>query len=186
MMIQIKSRYDGHVIYEGDHATTNEAVAEAVRKGSYLGGADLDDASLCYASSLGASLNGAPPPMTATIEARLERVEADLQQCRRAVADYLVDGGARSPAGIESRVSDLEQLMRQVVSAEDRAAESRRRSTERAEEHHKATMAFYEASAEQRAVYFREADRVEEFRGFALKELRRIAAVLEVLVGVRP
>ncbi|MEY2655103.1 MAG: hypothetical protein RLZZ524_2131 [Pseudomonadota bacterium] len=58
-IIQIKSRYDNHVIFEGDYATLFDAVVDAARSRANLRGANLDGANLRGAYLDGANLRGA-------------------------------------------------------------------------------------------------------------------------------
>jgi hypothetical protein len=57
--IQIKHRYTGAVLYEGEHASLREAVIAAVESGANLTGANLTGANLSGAYLSGANLSGA-------------------------------------------------------------------------------------------------------------------------------
>lgn len=55
-MIQIKSRFDGRVLYECEADTLLEALQRAVRAGAYLAGANLVGANLAHADLARANL----------------------------------------------------------------------------------------------------------------------------------
>ena len=58
-VIEIKSRWNGEVLYSGEHASLKEAVEAAVKAGANLCGANLCGANLCGARLTGARLTGA-------------------------------------------------------------------------------------------------------------------------------
>ena len=58
-VIEIKSRWNGEVLYSGEHADIKEAVEAAVKAGADLRDADLRDADLRDANLRGANLRGA-------------------------------------------------------------------------------------------------------------------------------
>ena len=57
--IKIKNRWNGKVLYSGEHADIKEAVEAAVKAGANLAGANLRDANLRGANLRGANLGGA-------------------------------------------------------------------------------------------------------------------------------
>ena len=59
MKLEIKSRWDGHVIYSGEAETLKDLVGTAVRSHADLGGANLYGANLGGADLSGADLRGA-------------------------------------------------------------------------------------------------------------------------------
>ena len=58
-VIKIKNRWNGKVLYSGEHADIKEAVEAAVKAGANLCGANLRGANLCDADLCGANLRGA-------------------------------------------------------------------------------------------------------------------------------
>ena len=58
-VIEIKSRWNGEVLYSGEHASLKEAVEAANLGGANLGGANLRDANLRDANLRGANLRDA-------------------------------------------------------------------------------------------------------------------------------
>jgi hypothetical protein len=59
MNIQIKNRFIGDIIHEGDYVNILEALSGAIKSGANLSGADLSGANLSGANLSGANLSGA-------------------------------------------------------------------------------------------------------------------------------
>ena len=58
-VIEIKNRWNGEVLYSGEHADVKEAVEAAAKGGADLAGANLRGADPCGANLRGANLRGA-------------------------------------------------------------------------------------------------------------------------------
>ena len=131
-VIEIKNRWNGKVLYSGEHADIKEAVEAAVKAG-----ADLCDADLCDANLRGANLRGANLCGADLCDANLRGVhltgakvgkggdEATLVGSRPVVQigpigsrnDWLLvfwcgDAGVRISAGCQKQISEAHFLKR--------------------------------------------------------------------------
>ena len=115
--IKIKNRWNGKVLYSGEHADIKEAVEAAVKAGANLRGANLRGANLRDANLRGANLDGA--------KVGAGDDEAALAGSRPIVQigpigsrnDWLLvfwcgDAGVRISAGCQKQISEVHFLKR--------------------------------------------------------------------------
>ena len=120
--IKIKNRWNGKVLYSGEHADIKEAVEAAVKAGANLCDADLRGASLCDANLRDASLSGAS---LSGAQVGKGGDEATLVGSRPVVQigpigsrnDWLLvfwcgDAGVRISAGCQKQISEAHFLKR--------------------------------------------------------------------------
>ena len=130
--IKIKNRWNGKVLYSGEHADIKEAVEAAVKAGANLRGANLCDANLCGADLCDADLCDAHLRGAHLTGARLTGAkvgkggdEATLVGSRPVVQigpigsrnDWLLvfwcgDAGVRISAGCQKQISEAHFLKR--------------------------------------------------------------------------
>ena len=121
-VIEIKSRWNGEVLYSGEHASLKEAVEAADLggadlRGADLRGADLCDADLCDADLRGADLRGAKVGKggdEATLVGSRPVVQIGPIGSRN---DWLLvfwcgDAGVRISAGCQKQISEAHFLKR--------------------------------------------------------------------------
>ena len=115
--IKIKNRWNGKVLYRGEHADIKGAVEAAVKAGADLRGANLRDADLCDADLCDADLGGAKVGKggdEATLVGSRPVVQIGPIGSRN---DWLLvfwcgDAGVRISAGCQKQISEAHFLKR--------------------------------------------------------------------------
>ena len=110
--IKIKNRWNGKVLYSGEHADIKEAVEAAVKAGADLRDADLRDADLCGACLTGAKVGKGGDEATLVGSRPVVQIGPIGSRNDWLLVFWCGDDGVRISAGCQKQISEAHFLKR--------------------------------------------------------------------------